>query len=216
MNNEEKYRVCFYIFIAILPVILKNVYTGQKAFCYNEFMNLATKLRLYIRYLLNNFKTDAISFNVKSVLDYDVDPEGWEWKETDILVNGKSLFEKLREHESYEAKRTSTDVNLAGQYVGIAPYNIKKRVGNGNNNAFSIWQCSVCHSALCSVDLECDFKITPFYVELSNFRQAAKPVPLNNTPLGHVETLDKLKWNYEGFRPFRFNRAIFMKAVRSL
>ena len=132
-------------------------------------MTLTNKIKLYLRYLLSSFKTDTIEFKVSSELDYDVDPEGWEWKHTDIIINNKSLFKRLYEYERSEAGRTKTNIALAGEYIGIDPYHLSKALNRGNSNELSVWQCSVCRS-YCSSYLVCKYKVGLFYVEFYDFR----------------------------------------------
>ncbi len=169
----------------------------------------------YINFLIKKFvpKVDEITFKiyVNNEIDengYDVDP----FAHTDIIVNGKSLFERLKEYETSEAKRTKTDTKLAGMYVGIEPDNLLQRLNEGSTDDFSVWQCSTCRSSLCAAHLVCDFKSTPLYFELSNFRQVTYPLPMNN-PTQHEETIYKTKWNYVSFRPYRFNKSATIKEL---
>lgn len=173
-------------------------------------------LKLYLRYLASFGKKDQISFQVESEIDHTEDPEGWEWKHTDILINGKSLFKRLEDYEMSEAKRTGTDVSLAGKYVGIDPVHLYKKFKKGSTNRFSGWQCSHCRSAGCATNLECDYKVRLFSVELSNFRQVPRPTPFNNTKEVHPETLGKVKWNYEAFLPLKFKKNDFFREVSCL
>lgn len=179
-------------------------------------MHFSKYIKYYLSPITNILKTDNISFNVTSELDYSEDLEGWEWKHTDIIINGISLFKRLYEYEKSEARRTKTDENLAGKYTGIDPYHLSKGLNRGNRNELSVWQCSVCKSSLCSSDLACKYKINPFYVEFYDFRQLPKPIPFDNSKEPHPETIEKYKWNYQPFGPFKFNRLEFFKAVKSL
>lgn len=179
-------------------------------------MDFFTKIKLYTRYLAGNFKTDTVEFKVTSELDYDEVPEGWEWKRTDIIINNKPLFERLREYELAEARRTKTSPELAGKYLGIDPQDLFKTLNGGNNSELAVWQCSICRSSLCSSDLVCKYKVGPFYVEFYDFRQKPNPIPFNNSEEPHHETIEKYKWNYEAFGPFRFNRKAFFKSLASV
>ena len=175
-------------------------------------MNLALISKYFVRLLTSKFKTDTISFKVTSDLDYSEDPEGWEREYTDILINDRSLFDRLEEYEEQQAKITNTDRKLAGKYVGVDPQSFERLNKVNNNQEIGIWQCSVCKSALCSSDLVCKFRKDPLFVYLYDFRQ----VPFNRHDAGHSEMREKTKWNYEYFGPFKFNRQEFFKAVNSL
>lgn len=179
-------------------------------------MHFSKYIKYYLSPITNILKTDNISFSVTSKLDYSEDPEGWEWKHTDIIINGISLFKRLYEYEKSEARRTKTDENLAGKYIGIDPYDLSKILNSVNRDGLSVWQCSICRSSLCSACLVCKYRVSLFYVEFYDFRQLAMPIPFNESRRSHQETIEKCKWNYGPFGPFKFNRFKFFRAFRSL
>lgn len=173
------------------------------------------KIKPYLRYPLRNAKIESIEFKVNIDIDYSEDKEGIPWPHTDIIINNKSLFEKLYEYEKSEARRTKTNENLAGKYIGIDPQHLIKTFKNGNSQNLSAWQCSICKSSLCASDLICKYKVTLFTIELHGFRQQSNPVPFNNQEL-HNATIEKSKWNYSAFGPFKFNRQNFFKELSKL
>jgi len=178
-------------------------------------MGLSQRIKRYIRYLLRNTKTDSIAFKVSVETDYTEDPEGFPWEHTDIIINNKSLFDKLYDYESSEDSRTKTNAGLAGKYIGIDPHDLVKILKKGNTDCLSTWQCSICRSSLCATSLVCKYRVNPFTVEFYDFRQQPNPVPFNNQKM-HQETLAKCKWNYAAFGPFRFNKTAFFKELAKL
>ncbi|EKE00069.1 MAG: hypothetical protein ACD_22C00098G0001 [uncultured bacterium] len=178
-------------------------------------MRLADKIKLYIRYLLRNVKNDSIEFKVNEDMDYSEDKGGIPWLHTDLIVNSISLFEKLHEYERSEATRTKTNDDLAGKYIGIDPQSLVKIFKSGSTYNLSVWQCSICRSSLCASDLVCKYRITPLTVEFYDFRQRSNPAPFSNLEL-HNATIEKSKWNYSAFGPFRFNRQSFFKELSKI
>ncbi len=161
---------------------------------------------------MRGIKKDLIEFKVNTDIDYNETPEGIPWKHTDIIINEESLFDSLRSYESFEAQRTKTNVDIAGKYIGIDPQDLNKICTSGNKDNFSAWQCSTCRSSLCASNLVCKYKITPFTIELYDFRQQSNPMPLNQQKL-HNATIEKSKWNYSAFGPFKFDRISFFKEM---
>jgi len=173
-------------------------------------------ITLLTRYLLspltNKLKSDTVSFNVATDIDYSEDPEGWEWKHTDILINGRSLFDRLKEWELGQAKVTKTDRDLAGMYIGIDPTDLKKILEKNDYKEVSLWQCSKCRSGLCSSHLVCKMKKDPLFVYLYDFHQ----VPFNRHDSVHPEARERTKWDYNYFGPFKFSRKQLAKELASL
>jgi hypothetical protein len=182
---------------------------------------MLTKINLHIRRFLNKFNADSISFKVTSTYD---DYDEIDWPHTDIIVNNKSIFERLKEYEIFEAQRTNTDEKLAGNYVGIDPSDLiryfytKKEVQIINKDKFtiSISQCSKCRSRDCTSHLYCNCKITPLTIEFSNFKQEFSPVRFDNTKKSCSENIEKHKWNYEAFGPFKFPKGEFLMNLRKV
>ncbi|MBU1132850.1 hypothetical protein KKG08_01095 [Patescibacteria group bacterium] len=174
-----------------------------------------TKIKLYLKYLLGRTKRDSIEFRVNTDIDYSEDPNGFPWKHTDIIINNKSLFDRLHDYESPEARRTKTNIDLAGKYIGVDPQFLVKILKGESTDSLSVWQCSICRSSLCASDLVCRYRVTPFIVELYDFRQQSKPVPFDNQEL-HNETIEKSKWNYSAFGPFKFRRVTFFKELSKI
>ena len=173
------------------------------------------KISLYLRYFLRNIRTDSIGFRVNTDMDYSEDKEGIPWAHTDLVINNRSLFEQLYEHEKSEAARTKTDADLAGKYLGIDPGDLSKIFKKGSTDSFSAWQCSICRSSLCASDLVCRYRVTPLFVELYDFRQQSNPAPFKNLQL-HDATIEKSKWNYSAFGPFKFSRRGFFKELSKI
>ena len=179
------------------------------------------KIRLKFRQLLNRFNTDSINFKV--VYTHD-DYEGHDWPHTDIIVNNKSIFERLKEYEIFETERTNTDEELAGNYVGIDPNDLIKQFYTNNGIQIiikdkfkiSFSQCSKCKSRDCTSHLYCNCKITPLTIEFSNFKQEFSPVRFDNTKKSCSENIEKHKWNYEAFGPFKFPKGEFLMNLRKV
>ena len=79
---------------------------------------LILRLRYWLDKILKHFRTDVITFKISTEIDDKEIP----WDYTDIIINQKSLFERLKEYELSEARRTKTNVELAGKYIGVDPY----------------------------------------------------------------------------------------------
>ena len=180
---------------------------------------MSEKLRLKIRQFLNKFNADSVSFKITSIHDsYD----GIDWPHTDIIINGESIFDKLKKYEVFEAQRTNTDEKLAGKYVGIHPTDLISYFYHKNGvqvigpKKFTITfcQCSKCRSMSCTSHLSCDCKITPLTIQFSNFRQKFDPVSFDNTKKTCPENIEKHKWNYEPFGPFKFPKGEFLGGLR--
>ncbi len=178
-------------------------------------------IRLKLRQILSIFKVDSVNFKVTYTHDgYD----SIDWPHTDILINSKSLFARLKEYEVFEAQRTNSDEKLAGNYDGIDPSDLLSyfytkggiQILNKNKFTISISQCKRCYSASCTSRLYCDCKISPLTIEFSNFRQAFKPVSFDNTKKTCPENIEKHKWNYEAFGPFKFPKGDFLANLRKV
>lgn len=123
-----------------------------------------SRLKLIFRYFFYKFvikpiKTDQITFKVSTDIDFEEIP----WDHTDIIINEKSLFERLKEYEMSEARRTKTNQNLAGKYIGIEPQFVFENIFRFKKGNFSVWQCSVCRSD-CASKLYCTVKVGLFFV----------------------------------------------------
>lgn len=177
------------------------------------------KINLKIRQIINTFNADSVSFKI----NHELDDEGIDWPHTDIIVNGESIFEKLKKYEVFEAQRTKTDEKLAGKYVGIDPSDLIKyftddsgmMILNKNKFRISISQCSKCRSR-CTSHLYCSCTIKPFSIEFSDFRQEFKPMSFDNVKRQCPENIEKHKWNYEPFGPFKFPKGEFYLALKKL
>lgn len=178
-------------------------------------MNGLKKIQLYFKHLADYRKLDILSFKLLSVTETKIEEGIFTGHYTEIVINGKSIIDRLYDYELSEAIRTKTNKDLAGKYIGTNPQNIISKFKSGNSNNLSAWQCSICMSALCASKLICKYKVNALTVELYDFRQLSIPVPFNNETQ-HEETLDKSKWNYEAFGPFIFNRYSILKELYKL
>jgi len=125
-------------------------------------MRLTLIIKYWISLLIKPLKTDILSFKITT----ETDDEDIPWSHTDIIINGKSLFEKLRDYEVSEARRTRTDTKLVGKYIGIDPsdlYSLYRKTGRKTTDNYSAWQCSDCRS-FCSSHLYCTYKVGLFFV----------------------------------------------------
>jgi hypothetical protein len=177
------------------------------------------KIRLKLRQLLSIFKVDSVNFKTTYTHDnYD----GIDWPHANIIINNKSIFERLKEYEIFEAQRTNSDEKLAGNYDGIDPSDLLNyfyteggiQIMNKRKFTFSISQCKKCYSASCTSDLYCDCKISPLTIEFLNFRQAFNPAPFDGSKKTCPENIEKHKWNYEPFGPFKFTKGEFLTNLR--
>ena len=167
------------------------------------------------------FKVDSVNFAITNTHD---DYDDIDWPHTDILINNKSVFKRLQEYEVFEAQRTNLDEKLAGNYAGIDPIDLLKyfytkggiQIINKNKFTISISQCNKCYSASCTSHLYCDCKISPLTIELSNFRQKFDPVTFNNAKKTCPENIEKHKWNYEAFAPFKFPKGTFLTNLKNV
>jgi hypothetical protein len=179
------------------------------------------KIRLKFRQLLSIFKVDSVDFKITYTHD---DYDGIDWPHTDILINGKSLFDRLKEYETFEAQRTGSSEKIAGKYDGIDPSDLLNyfytksgtQIINKNKFTISVSQCNKCYSTSCTSHLYCDCKISPLTIELSNFRQKFNPISFNNTKNTCPENIEKHKWNYEAFGPFKFPKGTFLINLRNV
>jgi hypothetical protein len=173
------------------------------------------KIRLILRYLFYKLikptKTDQITFKVST----EIDDEECPWDHTDIIINQKSLFERLKEYELGEASRTKTNRDLAGKYIGIDPHALFRNVLTFKKGKFSAWQCSECRSQ-CAAHLYCTVKVGLFFVYWYDFRQVASNIPFNRSESIHEVMREKTKWNYEPFQSFKFNKRDFFNKARLL
>lgn len=179
------------------------------------------KIRLKFRQLLSMFKVDSVNF--KTTYTHD-DYDNIDWPHTDIIVNNKSVFDRLREYEIFEAQRTNTDEKLAGNYIGIDPSDLIRyfytkngvQIISKNKFTISVSQCSKCSSASCTSHLYCDCRITPLTIKFSNFRQKFNPVSFDNAKKSCPENIEKHKWNYEAFGSFKFPKGEFLMNLRKV
>jgi hypothetical protein len=179
------------------------------------------KIRLKFRQILSIFRSDSVNFKITHTHDnYDE----IDWPHTDILINGKSLFDRLKEYEIFEAQRTNSNEKLAGNYDGIDPSDLLNyfytksgiQIINKNKFTFSVSQCNKCYSASCTSHLYCDCKISPLVIEFSNFRQNFEPIPFDNIKKTCPENIEKHKWNYGAFGPFKFSKGEFLMNLRKI
>jgi hypothetical protein len=172
---------------------------------------LILRLRYWLDKILKHFRTDVITFKISTEIDDKEIP----WDYTDIIINQKSLFERLKEYELSEARRTKTNVELAGKYIGVDPYFLYRNVHKFKNGNFSAWQCSECRSN-CAARLYCKVKIGLFFVYWYDFKQYATNIPFNMTESIHEAMREKTKWNYDAFQSFKFSKRDFFNKVRLL
>ncbi len=178
------------------------------------------KIRLKFRQLLSVFKVDLVNF--KTTYTHD-DYDGIDWPHTDIIINNRSIFDRLKEYEIFEAQRTNSNEKIAGNYDGIDPSDLLNyfytkggvQIINKHKFTISISQCKRCYSTSCTSHLYCDCKISPLTIEFSNFRQKFDPVPFDNVKKTCPENIEKHKWNYEAFGPFKFAKGAFLTNLRS-